>query len=289
MVNPKRIKDAATDVLAFLKEDRITNPTRGMIKEILTTEIPNALIGEEMDLTASRVLRLLKKRPPKEPDKDLLAEYVWESDFTWRAEIASLMERDLRFKYYHLFFLAREVELLNPNKNAKKFSAITGRSKGQNYIVLKKMSGDQVFQGWLKEHRSRLHEKYLAQKFSEAGWQVEEKPKFVYEGLGYEEDLLIIKGKRKIWLNAKCGSGFRTYVTQEFKTTHILANVLKKEAYILYLDLETNVHELREVEKRVSVGSKESSLEAWRNHAKRGKQSTPSLLLRALAGAGPGG
>ncbi len=289
--DPKRIKDTAREALTFLKKHRIVNPTRGTVKEILTTEIPNALIGAEIDLTASRVLRLLKERSPIEPDKDLFAEYVWESDFTWRAEIASLMESDLRFKDYYLFFLAREVELLNPNKNAKKFSEVTGRSKGRNYTVLKKMNGDQEFQGWLKHQRSRLHERYLAQKFTAAGWEVEEKPKFVHEGIEYEEDLLITKGGREIWLNAKCGSGFRTYVTQEFKTTHILANVLKKEAYILYLDLETGVHEFREPKKRVSVGSKEASLEAWQNLAKRGKPSTPSLLLlRALAGGeGEGG
>ena len=65
--DPKKIKNAATDVLAFLKKNRIVNPKRGMIKEILTTEIPNTLIGEEMDLTASRVLRLLKMEEKEKP------------------------------------------------------------------------------------------------------------------------------------------------------------------------------------------------------------------------------
>ena len=283
----KKIKNAATDVLAFLKKDGISNPTRGMIEEILTTEIPNVLITKEMDLTASRVLRLLKKKPPTEPDKDLFAMYVWESDFSWRAKIAALIERDSRFKDYYLFFVAREVELLNPNKNAKKFSEITGRSKSQNYTVLKKMDADQAFQGWLKDRRSRLHERYLAQKFAADGWQVEEKPRFVHDGLEYEEDLLIARNGREVWLNAKCGSGFRTYVTEEFKTTHILANILKRETYILYLDLETGIHEIREPKGRVNVGSKEASLEALRSLAKGGMPSTPSIILRALA-AGEG-
>ena len=65
--DPKKIKNAATDVLAFLKENGIVNPKRGTIKEILTTEISNVLIGDEMDLTASRVLRLLKTEKREVP------------------------------------------------------------------------------------------------------------------------------------------------------------------------------------------------------------------------------
>jgi hypothetical protein len=65
--DPKKIKNAATDVLAFLKENKIVNPKRGTIKEILTTEIPNVLIGDEMNLTASRVLRLLKAEKSETP------------------------------------------------------------------------------------------------------------------------------------------------------------------------------------------------------------------------------
>lgn len=70
--DPTKIKNAATDVLAFLKENGIINPKRGSIKEILTTEIPNVLIGDEMDLAASRVLRLLQKEPREKPLSKIL-------------------------------------------------------------------------------------------------------------------------------------------------------------------------------------------------------------------------
>ena len=283
--DPKRIKDAAREALAFLKKHRIVNPTRGMIKEIMTTEVPNALIGEEMDLTASRVLRLLKEKPPIEPDKDLLAEYVWESDFTWRAEIASLMKNHPTYSKYHLMFLAREVRGLTVYNNSKEFQEVTGKRKTANYTWLKKMDADQSFQGWLKDQRSRLQERYLAQKFASTGWQVEEKPKFIHDGIEYEEDLLIAKDNREIFINAKCGSGQRTYVTSEFKTTHILGNVLEKEAYILYLDLETGIHSIHEPAARVAVGGPVRMPDLL----KSADLSTPSLLLRALAGTGDQG
>jgi hypothetical protein len=209
---------------------------------------------------------------------------TWGTEFTWRTEICELLEKT-KFKDYIPFWTAREVEALSVNKNAQEFSSITHKSKSQNYAWLKRMDADDSFQGWLKETRSIMHESFLAQMFRDAGWEVEQRPTFEHLGMRYTEDLLITRDGQSIWVNAKNGSGFRTYTANEYMTTRILHET-GKEAYILYLDLETGVHELFVPEERISVGSGKGGMKSSKNSKKNKTPSTPSLLLRALTGAG---
>ena len=103
------------------------------------------LVGEEKESVCREATMRLKdwfEGPRTEPDEDLLAEYVWESDFTWRAEIASLMESHSTYSEDHLMCLAREVRGLTVYNNSKEFQEITGKKKTSNYTWLKKMDAD---------------------------------------------------------------------------------------------------------------------------------------------------
>ncbi len=224
-------------------------------------------------------LKELEKGVVDEEADDMFTDYIWESDFEWRDKIAAMIETHPDFKKYYLYFLAAEVEGLSHNKDAEKFTAITGTKKTANYSWIKRMRDNESFQGWLKDRRARLHESYLAGKFRAAGWEVEEKPQFEHDGLRYEEDLLIRKKKQEVWINAKCGSGSRTYVAEEYKTTYILANN-GKETYVLYLDLERLKHEVHTPSAKFAVGTGRSSAEVVESP----KPSTPFLLLRVADG-----
>ena len=218
----------------------------------------------------------------KESDH-LFKDYMWESDFSWRDKIARMMQDHPEWSHYHPYFIAAEVELLNVYKHEKQFNEITGTKKTTNRKWVVRMRTDERFNGWLKDRRAALHESYLASKFKDAGWHVEEKPRFIFADLDYEEDLLIAKDGREVWINAKCGSGSRTYVKDEYKTTYILANAMRKETYILYLDLETNIHEVHMPGESFVVGSGRSTAEI----AVSAIPSTPFLLLEAVAAEGP--
>ena len=246
--------------------------------------------GGEQDLILAEAFARLKEmreeeKPP--PPSDTTREYVWESDFTWREELALIMQDHPQYRDYHAVFLASEIMGLNPYKNAKQFEELTHFKKSANWKWLNRMKNDEGFQGWLKETRARLHERYVAQRLRAAGWDVQEQPEFDWEGLHYQEDLYATKDDKTVWINCKCGSGNRTYVADEYKTTYILANQAHAEAYILYLDLEENVHDIFLPGDRFSVGSRGSGLGAM--EPTDGKDaSTPILLLRALAAPGEG-
>lgn len=248
------------------------------------------LNGDERRIAMKIAFKKVKKRRKKkhkdeEPD-EILKGISWGSEFTWRSEIATLMRDHPQWKDYYPFFVAKEVELLKPNRDAKAFSDFTKKSKTQNYRWLKKIDQDTKFQGWLKDQRARLHEAFVAQRLRAKGFVVKEKPKFTHEHQAFEEDLLVTDGKSEVWINCKCGSGMRTYVNSEYKTTFILHQVLKKEAYILYLDLETMHHHIYLPTDSVAVGSKSFPTIMEENIAKLAKSSRPSTpysLMRALA------
>ena len=206
-------------------------------------------------LEAFDLLKKEAKSKQEREDDEIFKDYVWSTDFVWREHIAALIEEHPDYNKYHCYYLAYEVMSLHHYKNSLEFEKITGRKKTTNYTWVTRMKNDNQFQGWLKDRRARLHESYLAQKLREEGWHVEEHAGFQHEGLNYEEDLRIVRNGREVWLNAKCGFGNRTYVADEYKTTYILANSLDKESYILYLNLETGIHEIHQPSKRFSVGS----------------------------------
>jgi hypothetical protein len=210
--------------------------------------------------TFDRLKEWTEGRPVKEEPDSPEEEHFWASDFTWQPEVAKMLEHHKEFSQYHTVFLASEVYGYTVYKNSAEFARITGRKKSTDYMWTKRMRADASFQGWLKDTRSRLHEKYLAQRFREAGWTVTEKAAFEYQGLQYEEDMMLEQGKRRVWINAKCGSGVRTYTADEYKTTYILASHLKQEAYVVYLDLEANVHEVYlPTAEKFSVGARRST------------------------------
>jgi len=242
--------------------------------------------GEQKLILQEAFARLRKDRRPLPPPEST-HEYKWESDFTWRQELAILMQEHPDYQQYHSVFLATEIMGLNPYKNAKQFEELTHFKKSANWKWLNRMKNDQAFQGWLKETRAKLHERFVAQKLRQAGWTVQEQPEFDWLGLHYQEDLYATKGDKVVWINCKCGSGNRTYVADEYKTTYILKNQANAEAYIVYLDLEENIHEVYAPGDRFSVGSGHAGLSVM-EPAEGEDASTPLLLLRALAAPGEG-
>jgi hypothetical protein len=239
--------------------------------------------GEQKLILQEAFARLREDRRPAPPPSESTHQYVWESDFTWREELAILMQDHPDYQQYHSVFLASEIMGLNPYKNAKEFEEITHSKKSANWKWLNRMKNDEAFQGWLKDTRAKLHERFVAQKLRAAGWQVQEQPEFDWQGLHYQEDLYATRGDKIVWINCKCGSGNRTYVADEYKTTYILKNQANAETYIVYLDLEDNVHEVYAPDDRFSVGSGHAGLSVMKP-VDGEEASTPILLLRALAG-----
>jgi hypothetical protein len=263
----------------------ITKPDRLLSKLVFHVKDGDKWNTGEQKLICEEAYDRLSERKEEgmSPPPDSEREFVWESDFSWREEMALIMQDHPQYKQYHSVFLASEIMGLNPYKNAKQFEELTHFKKSANWKWLNRMKNDEGFQGWLKETRAKLHEKYVAQRLRAAGWDVQEQPEFDWEGLHYQEDLYATRNDKPVWINCKCGSGNRTYVADEYKTTYILANQAHAEAYIVYLDLEENVHDIFLPGDRFSVGSRGSGLAA--TDPTDGKDtSTPLLLLRALAG-----
>lgn len=215
-------------------------------------------------------------------DDKVFKDYKWGTDFEWREHIAALIHKHPEYGRYHSYYVASELMGLNHYKDNKEFEKVTGKKTTTNRKWTMRMNKDESFQGWLKDRRARMFESYLAQKFRVAGWHVEEKPQFKHDGFRYEEDLLIIKDKREVWINAKCGF-YRSYKKEEYKTTYILLNVLGKEAYIVFFDLDNEQCEIHLPNEHFSAGRGRSSMEI----AKTPKGATPYLILEALrVGAG---
>lgn len=249
-------------------------------------------VGSEQDLICEEAfdrLREYYRQLPKnsqEPTEETgKSAFKWASEFSWRDELARVLEKSAYRQYYRMF-LATEVMGLNLYKNAEEFEKVTGRRKSAGYAWLTKMHKDDGFQGWIKETRSKLHENFLSQKFREAGWEVVEHPSFEYQGLTYEEDLYIKKGETEYWINAKCGSGPRTYTADEYKTTFIIYNQMHARARIIYLDLETGIHSVFLPTERFAVGARMAQRQAL-DPMETTDPSTP-ILLGALAGPAQG-
>lgn len=221
-------------------------------------------------------------------DDEASKRYVWGTDFEWREQIAALMKGHSKYGRYHLYYIASELMGLNHYKDAKEFKKITGRANTTNRRWTKRMDSDESFQGWLKDRRAGMHESYLAQKFRDAGWHVKEKPKFKHDGFPYEEDLLISKDDREVWVNAKCGFT-RSYKKEEYKTTYILSNILGKEAYIVFFDLDNERCEVHLPDEKFTV-RKGGVVEVEKDRKKRKglKRATPSLILEALKSSAGG-
>jgi len=239
------------------------------------------LICDEAFERLREYYRQLPKQPNEPTEETAESAFKWASEFSWRDELARVLEKSTYRQYYRMF-LATEVMGLNLYKNAEEFEKVTGRRKSAGYAWLTKMHKDDAFQGWIKETRSKLHEKFLSQKFREAGWEVVEHPRFEYQGLTYEEDLYIKKGETEYWINAKCGSGPRTYTADEYKTTFIIYNHIHAEARIIYLDLETGIHSVFLPAEHFAVGARMAQRQAL-DPMETVDPSTP-ILLSALAG-----
>lgn len=248
----------------------------------------DTLVDDEPKMVCQAVIMRLGgyfKDKPVEEEKDLAFE--WGQEFTWRDEISTIIKKHGEYAKYYTFFSASEIELLSPNKDSIKFSGITKKSKSQNYSWLRRMKKDENFQGWIKEMRARLHERYLAAIFSRDGWDVIEKAKVEINDIEYEEDLLIMKDGLEFYINAKCGSGARTYVKEEYTTTYLIKHTLKKAAFLLYTDLETGVHMVYRADERFSVGNGEGAIASTRNLEKIKNPSTPFLTSLAPSMGNP--
>jgi hypothetical protein len=278
------VDEMALLLVQYVKDHHHTDYSSRRLEEILRSEIPGGrdMTLKEQEDTAIKTRRLLDedaKAPEKTPLKH--PDFQWESDFTWKTEMLQLIQNHPVFKDYTDIFLAHEVEGLSPYKHARQFEKITGLKKTANNDWITRMNKDDIFQGWLKKMRGDMHENFVAQKLGNAGWLVNKKPHFTLGGIDYEEDLYIENGDRQVWINCKCGSGNRTYNKDEYLTTYILANQAGAEAYILYLDLETNMHDVFFPGQSVSVGSRRSALTSAVQPT-NSAPSTPLLLLAAL-------
>jgi hypothetical protein len=269
-------------LVEYAKNHGYTDYSAHRLEEILYSEIPGGkdMVGKQLEFAAIKARRLLDddsepKDDPKPP------EIIWTSDFSWAEEIERAIKKHPQFKKYHDVFLATEIMHLNTYRDADAFEKITGQKKTQNGVRLKRMKEDDEFQGWLKQTRSQLHEKFIAHKLREAGWTVQEKPHFELGGVDYEEDLYAENDGHAVWLNCKCGSGNRTYLRNDYVTTYILANQTDAEAFIIYSDLQKNTHDIFLPAERFSVGSHRSTLTEAKN-AGDSDSSTPLSLLAAL-------
>ena len=69
--DPKMIISTAAELIKYVKRHKIINPKATTLKELLLTEVPNTLIGEEKEAVVARVRRLLKQKrgdTPSEPE-----------------------------------------------------------------------------------------------------------------------------------------------------------------------------------------------------------------------------
>lgn len=263
---------------------------RTLLTMDIAEEMPLAgsLSGDETeDVCRKAIMELYQwyQRPQAKPS--VTNEYHWTTkEFTWRAEVANLMREHPRFSKFYPFWYASEVMNLNPSKNSKEFTEITGRSQSQNYKWLDKIDKNKSLDGWIKQARSELHESFIAEKLREAGWHVEEKSLVTIDGQEYEEDMFIAKDGQEFYINAKCGNGMRTYVNSQYKVTYLIHTVLKRPAFILYTDLETGIHYSYQPLDRFSVGTGAGAVSSTENFAKSRNPSTP--FLSGLAGEAGG-
>ena len=244
------------------------------LKEVLLTDIQGGrMLGdEEREAIVSRAHRLLNGGStgpgPSRRSEDIVIAWVGDR-FDWKQKVhTSLVDGDASHKFkreYADVWYATEVEGLALYRDQEKVEQLIGMQYQQAWRWSKKMEKDKEFQGWVAYYRGEvLFEDYLANRFRAFGWNVATKPTIEINGVVYEEDMMIEVNGEQVYINAKCGLGYRQYVCKEYDTSHKIATELSQRAYVVYFDYVTEVFSVYDAaQEAFNVGSEQTRSLEW--------------------------
>lgn len=263
VADPKNVIKTTDDVIEFLKAKRITGPSAPVIRELLLTEIPNTLIGEEKDAVVARTQRLMKKQKAEKDSWQISFEgMLWAGDeFDWRVRLSNILKDSTTYpeEYWKIWYVI-EVEGLTVHKDKKKVKEMVGMGYGAARKWKRRIDKDDSFQGWVKFIRGELFEDFLRKRFEVLKFDAEKKPTVIIDGKEYVEDLLVTKDGDSVYINAKCGAGYANYVADDYKTTHLIKTQLKQPAWVVYYDYEAEIFSVHDpAEPTINVGSEDTT------------------------------
>ena len=264
-VDSTRIEKLAKELKKYIIDNHLENKVK-TLKEVLLTEISGGrMLGEEeRSAIVNRVYRqsdAIDAEDFGKRSKDVVISWVGDR-FDWRLKVHTSLkdgEGSIKFdpEYADVWYIT-EIEGLNLHKDREKIEKLIGLNYQQTNRLNKKMNKrNGKFKGWIKYYRGEvLFESFLIERLKKLGWMVTKKPKVYIDEVEYEEDILIETGEEPnieaVYINAKCGEGYRQYVWGEYKTTHIIATELKEKSYVVYFDYVSEVFSVFD-----------ASLEAW--------------------------